>query len=249
MRTIRHGVGVLAGLLVLAMAGQAQAFSPGYYWAELKNWFMAGGNTMWFISLCSIVSVAFTLERLIRLRRKRVAPKRLIPPVRQLWAEQRYDDILRLCRQDGSLLSQAIQILVEHRSIPLADLRTIAADTLNTELRLHFRRIHPLAVSATVAPLLGLFGTVVGMISAFNHFRLLGETGDPTVFAGDISLALITTEAGLMVAIPTLALWHYFRNRTNMYTDELERTVQDLMITWFIEPAKAGAAPAAPSQA
>jgi biopolymer transport protein ExbB len=246
MRTIRYSVGVLAGLIVLATAGQAQAvsFSPAYWTSEIKNWFMAGGNTMWFISLCSIVSVAFTLERLIRLRRKRVAPKALLPRIRTLWAEQNYDDIVRLCRQDGSLLSQAIQVLVEHRTIPLADLRTIVADTLNSEMRLHFRRVHPLAVSATVAPLLGLFGTVVGMISAFNHFRLLGETGDPTVFAGDISLALITTEAGLMVAIPTLAMWHYFRNRTNMYTDELERTVQELMIAWFIEPGKAAAAPA-----
>jgi biopolymer transport protein ExbB len=195
------------------------------------------------------VVVAFTLERLIRLRRKRIAPKTLVPRIRKLWTDGQYDDLIRVCRQDGSLLGEAIRTMTEHRTAPLEDLRTMVADALSSEMRLHFRRIHPLAIGATVAPLLGLFGTVSGMISAFNHFRLLGETGDPTVFAGDISLALITTQFGLLVAIPGLFLWHLFRNRTNMFTDELERTVQELLVSWFIEPAKAGAAPAAPSQA
>ena len=108
-------------------------------------------------------------------------------------------------------------------------------------------------MAATIAPLLGLPGTVSGMIGAFAKFRLLGETGDPTVFAGDISKALITTEAGLVVAIPALALWHYFRNRTNTYADELESNLQELLVDFVAgsgrhrpDPAPAGdAAPAA----
>jgi biopolymer transport protein ExbB len=241
MRKIRQSlVFVLALVVVLLASTPAQAadqFTVKNAWIKLKTWFEAGGGSMWFILGCSVLALAFTLERLIRLQRKRLCPKSLAAQARQLWSQGRYDEIVRLCEQDNSMLARAIKIMVQHRGVPLSDLRTLVGDAMSAELRLHFRRVHPLAVASTVAPLLGLYGTVSGMIGAFKQFKDLGETGDPTVFAGNISLALITTEAGLLVAIPSLAVWHWFRNRTNSFADELESTVQELLVNWFVESA------------
>jgi len=231
----------VAALAFAGLVTPLQAASLQTYSKDVVRWFGDGGNTMWFILACSILALAFIVERAIRMRRSQVVPRRLANQARELWQQGRYDDIIALCENDGSTLSRAIKVMVKHRHIPMSDVRTIVGDSMSAELGLFYRRIHPIAVSATVAPLLGLFGTVSGMITAFRQFRALGETGDPGVFAGAISVALITTEAGLMVAIPSLAMWHFFRNRTTTYVDEMESIVQELLVEWFLpKPAHAG---------
>jgi len=226
-------------LLILTLASQhAYGLSPGQYWTEVQTWFRSGGNTMWFILACSVVTVAFTLERLMRLRRSRIAPAKFLSQVRGMWKEGRFDELIERCRKTDNPLARAVQLMVENRNVPVADIRAIVSDAISTELQIHHRRVRPLMLSATVAPLLGLAGTVSGMIGAFSRFRLLGETGDPTVFAGDISVALITTQAGLIVAIPTLALASLFGDRTARLTDELDMAVQQLLIEWFVNPDK-----------
>jgi len=236
-RTFAGLFGVASALVALPLP--VHAAGMGVYLEDIRRWFGDGGNTMWFILACSILSVAFTVERLLRMRRSRIVPKELAPRVRQLWQEGKQEEILRVCEADDSVLAHAIQRMVRHRQVPLADLRMIVGDSISAEIGLFYRRIHPISVSATVAPLLGLFGTVSGMITAFRQFRALGETGDPGVFAGAISIALITTQAGLVVGIPSLLAWHYLRNLTNSYVDELEGIVQELMLEWYLNPVGA----------
>ena len=100
-------------------------------------------------------------------------------------------------------------------------------------MRVHLQRAYPLAVIATVSPLLGLFGTVYGMIGAFESVALAGKMGDPSIMAGDISFALITTALGLIIAVPALIAYHYFRVRTNIYGLTLEEQTNHLLIRWF----------------
>jgi biopolymer transport protein ExbB len=231
-----HRLWTIVGLAAAGMFGgalPAQAASITYF-ADIKRWFGDGGNTMWFILACSILAVAFTIERLIRMRKARIVPAKLANEARRLWREGKHDEILALCDASDSVLARAIRRLVMHRRVPMADVRSIVGDSISAELSLHYRRIHPISVAAMVAPLLGLFGTVSGMITAFRQFRALGETGDPGVFAGAISVALITTQAGLIVAVPALAISHYFRNRTNAYVDELDGIVQELLLEWYL---------------
>lgn len=233
---------VFAVGLLMATVSPAEAAGIGTYWGDVKRWFFDGGNTMWFILACSILGVAFMIERFIRMRRARIVPRHLPNQARELWKQGKFDEIVALCDADDSVLAHAIRRLVIHRRVPMADVRSIVGDAVSSEISLYYRRIHPISVAATVAPLLGLFGTVSGMITAFRQFRALGETGDPGVFAGAISIALITTEAGLMVAIPSLSIWHYFRNRTNAYVDELESIIQELLLDWYV-PSKPAAEP------
>jgi biopolymer transport protein ExbB len=221
----------VAGLILGAVPTEA---AMTVYFADVKRWFDDGGNTMWFILLCSIIGVAFTIERLIRMRRARIVPHKLAEQARALWKEGKYEEIIALCDANESILARAIKRLVRHRRVPMADVRSIVGDAVSAEISLYYRRIHPISVAAMVAPLLGLFGTVSGMITAFRQFRALGETGDPGVFAGAISVALITTQAGLIVAVPALAVSHYFRNRTNAYVDELDGIVQELLLEWYL---------------
>jgi biopolymer transport protein ExbB len=117
----------------------------------------------------------------------------------------------------------------------VADVSAGVAEVSVRELRPHFRRTYPLNIIATLAPLFGLFGTVVGMMESFETFRLLGEHGDPSIFAGSIAKALITTIVGLAVAMPALGAYHYFKTRANRFTDELEQAASDLIDEWLVE--------------
>lgn len=233
---LRKNILMVAGIMVVSLVAGAMPAEAAMAanFADLKRWFNDGGNTMWFILASSVLAVAFTVERLLRMKRSRIVPKNLAARAREMWRQGKHDELIELCDQDDSTLARAIRRMVVHRHVPMADVRTIVGDAVSSEFNLFHRRTHPIAVAATVAPLLGLFGTVSGMITAFRQFRALGETGDPGVFAGAISVALITTEAGLMVAIPSLLMWHWFRNRTNSYVDEMEGIVQELLIEWFL---------------
>ena len=123
----------------------------------------------------------------------------------------------------------------------MTDVSTTAGDIAAVELRYHTRRCYPLAVVATLSPLLGLLGTVFGMIESFDVVAIGGALGDASQLAGGISKALITTAAGLVIAVPSLAMFHYFRERTNLYGDMLDREVTDLVVEWLMkkEPDRA----------
>ena len=86
---------------------------------------------------------------------------------------------------------------------------------------------------ATVSPLLGLLGTVIGMIGAFDKVAAAGSLGDASLLGGDISKALITTGAGLTIAVPALVLYHYFKSRTNMFGLLLEEEASELISSWY----------------
>jgi biopolymer transport protein ExbB len=109
----------------------------------------------------------------------------------------------------------------------------MAGDVASRDLRRHLQKAYPLAVVATVSPLLGLLGTVIGMIGAFDKVAAAGSLGDASVLGGDISKALITTGAGLTIAVPALVLYHYFKSRTNLYAIMLEEEVGELITEWY----------------
>ena len=94
---------------------------------------------------------------------------------------------------------------------------------------------YPLAAVAGLSPLLGLFGTVLGMIESFEMVAIAGSMGDPALLASGISKALVTTAFGLFVAIPALAAYHVFKLRTNYLANVLDREVTDLSSRWLLK--------------
>lgn len=191
------------------------------------------GKTGIALLLISIVGFSCAFERIFNLRKVNIVPAGIAAKSNALWKEKKYDDIIKLVDANPSTLSRIIKLMVEHKKGGHADVSNLAGDVASRELRVHMQRAYPLAIVATVSPLLGLFGTVYGMIGAFESVALAGKMGDPSVMASDISFALITTALGLVIAVPALICFHFFKIRTTILGLALEEQVNHLIIRWF----------------
>ncbi|MDA3874214.1 MAG: MotA/TolQ/ExbB proton channel family protein [Kiritimatiellae bacterium] len=196
------------------------------------------GKTGVALFLISVVGFSFAFERIYNLRKSNITPPGLAGQADKLWNSGDFEGIKKLGAQSHSTLGRVLIEIVEHRDSPRSDVTTMAEDVASREMRYHLQWAYPLAVVATISPLLGLFGTVYGMIGAFESVALAGEMGDPSIMAGDISFALITTALGLVIAVPALSCYHFFRIRTNMLALGLEGQVSHLISRWFA-PLKA----------
>ena len=195
---------------------------------NLLDQLAAGGTGIWVIGALSVLALAVALERFVHFRADRIAPPRLVDQVLPLWQAQDWPAISERLAQEHSVLAQVLRFVLAHRQMEASALSNRAGDIASLALRRQQQRAYPLAVVATVAPLVGLLGTVVGMIEAFHVIATAGALGDPVLLAGGISKALVNTAAGLAVALPALGLHHYFRNRLVGIGMELEAQVNRL---------------------
>ncbi|WP_374568409.1 MotA/TolQ/ExbB proton channel family protein [Ideonella sp.] len=174
----------------------------------------AGGAGIWVIAALSVLAIAVALERFHRFRPAAVVPPALADEVVPLWQAGRFDELEQALVKHDSVFARTLRFLVAHRSRWSAEvLAARAGEVASRSLRAQQQRAYPLAVVATVAPIVGLLGTVVGMIEAFHVIAFTGGMGDASLLAGGISKALVNTAAGLAVALPSLALHHFFRHR------------------------------------
>ncbi len=183
--------------------------------------FKAGGFLMWPILLCSVVAVAIICERFWALSRKSVSPANLTTQVQQMVDRNEIDvakiELIRGSCPLGRILAAGLINLNNDREI-MKDAIEEAGRHVVHDLE---RYLNSLGTIAAITPLLGLLGTVIGMIKVFSAITAFG-VGDPTVLAGGISEALITTATGLSVGIPTLMFYRYFRGRVNSLTVDME---------------------------
>ncbi len=186
----------------------------------------SGGWLMWPILLCSIVALAIVVERAWTLRRNRVAPGHVLAQVYQLYRRQQIDAAaIKRLREDsplGRILAAGLVNEQREREVMKEAIEETGRHVVH-ELE---RYLNPLGTIAAITPLLGLLGTVVGMIKVFNVITVQG-VGNASVLAGGIAEALITTAAGLTVAIPSLICYRYFRRR-----------IDDLVVTMEEEALK-----------
>jgi len=182
---------------------------------SLWELFLAGGLLMWPIVGMSLIVVTFGIERFIALRRRNFVPAELSRELAEL-EEGRFDPRLayRLCTDHPSVASRVVQSLLEKIGRPLPEMERAVEVAKEREASQLYANIRPISLAVTVTPLLGLLGTVQGMIMAFM------KTASPdaganraTELAGGIYVALITTFAGLCVAIPAAMLAHYLEGR------------------------------------
>jgi biopolymer transport protein ExbB len=187
------------------------------------------GISIFAIGALSVLALAVALERLLHFRPGRIAPPALVPRLLPLWQAGDFEAARQLLAQDGSTLARVLGFVLQHRGLPPAALSTRAGDMASLALRQHQQKAYPLAVVATVAPIIGLLGTVVGMIEAFHVIAFSGGLGDPALLAGGISKALVNTAAGLSVALPALALHHFFKHRLTAVSLALETQVNRVL--------------------
>jgi biopolymer transport protein ExbB len=193
-----------------------------------------GGAALLVTLGLSILFLAVTIERLRHLRARAVLPPDLVVRVQSLWAEQRFDELEKLLAEDDSTLARVVACMVERRHQPYAVVSQLAGDLASMELRQHQQKAYALAIVATVAPIVGLLGTVVGMVEAFNVIAFADGMGNPALLAGGISKALVNTAAGLTVALPALGMHHYFKHRLTTLGLELEKQINALINLQFL---------------
>jgi biopolymer transport protein ExbB len=174
------------------------------------------------IIACSIIAFAIIAERLWTLRVKRVIPRQLVA---QVWdqAKQKKLDVERLQElRAGSPLGRILAAGLMNRSSTRDIMKEAIEDTGRHVVHELERYLNTLGTIASISPLLGLLGTVIGMIQVFSTITTQG-VGNPAALAGGISQALITTAAGMSVAIPSLMAYRYFRGKVNMLVIRMEQ--------------------------
>jgi len=186
----------------------------------------AGGLLMWPLLLCSIISLAIIAERFWSLQSKRIAPRNLVTWV---WQWQNAGELdaariqqLRNSSPLGRILAAGLVNRRHNREVMKESIEEVGRHVVH-ELE---RFLNTLGTIAAISPLLGLLGTVIGMIKVFTVITTKG-VGDPSVLADGISMALLTTAAGLTVAIPSLMFHRYFNGK-----------VEELVITMEQEALK-----------
>lgn len=190
---------------------------------------IAGGWVMLPIILCSIVAVAIIVERLWTLQPGRVVPRDLS---RQVWdwvSRNQLNPQKLLDLRAGSPLGQILAAGLASRHQDRAVMKEAVEDTGRHVVHELERYLNTLGTIAAVSPLLGLLGTVTGMIRTFSALTSAGGANDPAALAGGISEALITTAAGLMVAIPALVAHRYLRGRVDALVVRMEKEALGLM--------------------
>ncbi len=181
----------------------------------------SGGWLMLPIILCSIAAVAISVERYLALRPTKIAPKNLLA---QVWGWIKNNQLdasklreLKSSSPLGRILAAGLSNSKHGRDVMKESIQEAAAHVIHDMARY----LNTLGTIAAIAPLLGLLGTVIGMIKVFTAIMLQG-TGNAGVLAGGISEALITTAAGLSVAIPALIMHRYFLRRVDTIVVDLE---------------------------
>jgi biopolymer transport protein ExbB len=192
----------------------------------------AAGWPIWPLVACSILALALIIERFLSLKTAKVAPPRLLD---EALAVSRVSvptpDVVRQLEQNsalGEVLAAGFRALNSDPRCSEADLRANMENTGRAVAHRLERYLNALATIASAAPLLGLLGTVIGMIEIFGSQQAAGAAAgaNPAQLAHGISVALYNTAFGLIVAIPALIFWRYFRGRVDEYLLTLELSAE-----------------------
>lgn len=187
----------------------------------------AAGWPIWPLIMCSVVGLALIGERLWALRVERITPAGLPERVIKAWVSGGAAPALEVCDNSvmGRIFASGIAAGADEQAMRYATLQTgrVQSALLNKHLT-------AIATIASVAPFLGLLGTVIGMIDMFNAQAAgVGGQADPSAMAAGISVALYNTAFGLMVAIPALLAWRFLRARVDSFVMQLEMGTEQLL--------------------
>jgi len=174
----------------------------------------AGGWLMWPIIFCSVVAMAIIAERLWAYQAKKVIPQNLVAQIWQLHKKGKITAAHIATVREGSPLGRILAAGLMNRDHPKIVMKEAIEEEGRQVVHELERYLNTLGTIAAITPLLGLLGTVIGMIKVFTAITTAG-VGNPGVLAGGISEALITTAAGLCVAIPALAFHRYLSGRVD----------------------------------
>lgn len=198
---------------------------------DLAELFEQGGPLMWVILTASVVGVAVFLERLWSLQRSRVLPRAFVDRIRAMVTKGKTAEALLLCEENGSsvALLMAAALRAYERDKTRAEIKEAVEEVGNREVAQLDRNVEIVGTVASASPLIGLLGTVIGMIKVFQGFVESYPAVRPDAFAQGIWQALITTAAGLTVAIPMLMAYKFLQGRNDRIIVAMEEDAMGIV--------------------
>jgi len=196
---------------------------------QIFNVIMKGGILMIPIGLCSIVALAIIIERFFSLRRASIDTREFMDTMRQVLRQNRIQDAVEICDEVDAPMARIMRAGILKYNRTKEDIREAIEDAGHLEIPRLERYLSAMATCANIVPLLGLLGTVAGMIKAFAQIQALEGQVSPSDLAEGIGNALVTTAAGLTVAIPTLVAYNYFVTRVENMILEMEISSSELI--------------------
>lgn len=232
-------------LVLLVFIGMACFLSSGV-WAQtdgtltasetservsLWSTLVQGGIIGFFIILVSIVALSLVIQNFIILRRERILPDGLIDTLDDCIKQKQFAEAKQVCREDGSFLAHVVAAGLNQvgSMFGFYDMQNTMQETSEREISKLYGKLEYLSFIASTSPMLGLLGTVTGMITSFNQIAQTEGSASPSQLAGGISEALVTTCLGLVVAIPSMFFVAFFRRRIDSLVTEAETILDKLM--------------------
>lgn len=188
-----------------------------------------GGPLMYPILLCSILFIAILIERLYHYHRAKIDADQFLSGIRNILNDRNIEEAVSICEKTPGPVAHIIKAGILKHGCPKEEIKESIENAGLYEIPRLEKNLSVLATVAHIAPLLGLLGTVMGMISAFQKIQSEGGRVIPADLAGGIWVALITTAAGLTVAIPAYVAYNYLVRRVNSFVLDMERTATELV--------------------
>ena len=180
----------------------------------------AAGWPIWPLILTSIIGVAIILERFWSLRKSQIIPDGLMVEIKTMIKQNNLDNSKVNILKNSSPLGDILSVAISKRKDSIEGIKSALDERAGFIVHNLERYLGVLVTIATVAPLLGLFGTIIGMVELFSSFTSSGH--DVAVFARGISIALYNTAGGIVVAVPAMIAYRFFRSKIDNYLNEME---------------------------
>lgn len=236
-------------LLILPVASGGQEVSPpaqeGFVLSSrdtLLDLYFKGGVVMHIITFCSILALGIVLERLTHLRKGKIISPQFLEEIRRHWYRREVQEAIAVCKSHDIALSRIVRAGLLRFTQGQREIERAIQDAGRREATLLKKNLGALAFLASMAPMLGLFGTVLGMIKSFDAIAIQGQHGNIELVAGGIAEALLTTAWGLMVGIPALGLYYYFRRKIELRVLEMEGVCVSFMEDLAVHRERVGPA-------
>ena len=224
------------------MSGTGATFANLVKKTNFRDWLATGGTFMYVILLVGVFAALVSIERLIVLGAKGRASKKVMDQIRSLAEKGKFKEAGDFCKLNKRVPTcQMIDGVIDHAGAggSLEVLENALQEAILRQMPSLERGMNFLALCGAVAPLLGLLGTVTGMIQTFQVITEVG-TGDPGMMAGGISVALLTTEFGLIVAIPIMFIHHFFQRRVERIVGDMQEKGTAFAVTLLKRDALEG---------
>ena len=218
----KHWIGSLVLILLATTPAMAQGEPESTSWAEafLYSDDMLGLLIIWGLIGMSFVSIGYSMHLFFTVRAKTINPPEFYEQVETLINERQYREAREAAGEEKSYLGKLVSTAVNEAGNGYSAMERAIEEVGDAETTRMLRPLEYLSVLGNISPMLGLFGTVYGMILAFQKLVSAGGKPDPAELASGISTALVTTFWGLVVAIPALAFYALIRNRIDALTSE-----------------------------